>query len=72
MSFCLLSEARENPDKYRFEVELEFVQCLGNPSYLNCESRRANHYKNKATTESSIPEKKSESYFHIFANLNPS
>ena len=35
--YSYLSEARENPDKYRFEVELEFVQCLGNPSYLNCE-----------------------------------
>lgn len=23
-------------EKRRFEVELEFVQCLANPSYLNC------------------------------------
>ena len=23
-------------DKYRFQVELEFVQCLANPKYLNC------------------------------------
>ena len=21
----------------RFQIELEFVQCLGNPNYLNCE-----------------------------------
>ena len=35
---CLsVSEAQENPEKFRFEIELEFVQCLGNPSYLNCE-----------------------------------
>ena len=35
---CLthILEAQHNPEKYRFEVELEFVQCLANPSYLNC------------------------------------
>lgn len=27
------SEAEE---KLRFEIELEFVQCLSNPAYLNC------------------------------------
>ena len=31
------SEAQENPERYRFEVELEFVQCLASPHYLNCE-----------------------------------
>lgn len=25
------------PDDKRFAVELEFVQCLANPHYLNCE-----------------------------------
>lgn len=30
------TEAQCDPEKYRFEVELEFVQCLANPSYLNC------------------------------------
>lgn len=30
-------EGREDPEKYRFQVELEFVQCLANPNYLNCE-----------------------------------
>lgn len=23
----------------RFQIELEFVQCLANPNYLNCEYR---------------------------------
>ena len=27
----------EPDDKQRFCLELEFVQCLANPSYLNCE-----------------------------------
>lgn len=26
----------EDQQKLRFQVELEFVQCLANPSYLNC------------------------------------
>jgi len=30
------AEAQEDPEKYRFQVELEFVQCLANPQYLNC------------------------------------
>ena len=30
----LSSDAEEQ--KHRFQVELEFVQCLGNPNYLNC------------------------------------
>lgn len=36
--FCNLVsvEAQEDPEKYRFQVELEFVQCLANPQYLNC------------------------------------
>ena len=29
-------EAEGDPEKYRFQVELEFVQCLANPNYLNC------------------------------------
>ena len=28
----------EEENKRRFEIELEFVQCLSNPHYLNCES----------------------------------
>ena len=28
-------------DAERFQLELEFVQCLANPHYLNCEERRA-------------------------------
>lgn len=28
-------------DKRRFELELEFVHCLANPGYLNCECSRA-------------------------------
>ena len=26
----------EEAQKIRFQVELEFVQCLANPNYLNC------------------------------------
>jgi mediator of RNA polymerase II transcription subunit 31 len=26
----------EDQQKLRFQVELEFVQCLANPNYLNC------------------------------------
>lgn len=26
----------EEQQKLRFQIELEFVQCLGNPNYLNC------------------------------------
>lgn len=26
----------EDQQRMRFQVELEFVQCLGNPNYLNC------------------------------------
>ena len=29
-------EGKDDPEKYRFQVELEFVQCLANPQYLNC------------------------------------
>ena len=38
MLICLgiITEAEGNPEKYRFQVELEFVQCLANPNYLNC------------------------------------
>jgi len=28
----------EEAEKLRFQMELEFVQCLANPSYLNCAS----------------------------------
>ena len=33
---CLYFLDGEEADKYRFQVELEFVQCLANPQYLNC------------------------------------
>lgn len=26
----------EEQQRLRFQIELEFVQCLGNPNYLNC------------------------------------
>ncbi len=42
LNTCLIpsshTEAQEDPEKYRFQVELEFVQCLANPHYLNCKS----------------------------------
>ena len=34
-SFCSFSETEERA-RLRFQVELEFVQCLANPHYLNC------------------------------------
>lgn len=40
---CLSLEAQEDPEKYRFQVELEFVQCLANPQYLNCKYCTAIH-----------------------------
>jgi hypothetical protein len=36
----LCVEADEEQQKVRFQVELEFVQCLANPNYLNCEYSR--------------------------------
>jgi hypothetical protein len=35
MLFCVILESEESA-RTRFQVELEFVQCLGNPHYLNC------------------------------------
>ena len=32
----LWAEAKSDPEKFRFQVELEFVQCLANPQYLKC------------------------------------
>lgn len=34
---CFFSSDAEEQQKLRFQVELEFVQCLANPNYLNCE-----------------------------------
>ena len=34
--FTAAPEAKEDPEKLRFQTELEFVQCLSNPHYLNC------------------------------------
>jgi hypothetical protein len=34
-------------DKYRFELELEFVQCLANPEYLNWLAQ-TQHFQNPA------------------------
>lgn len=33
-----MSEDLLPPEKDRFIIELEFVQCLANPEYLHCES----------------------------------
>lgn len=30
----------EDQQRLRFQIELEFVQCLGNPNYLNCKRIR--------------------------------
>ncbi|XP_064387088.1 mediator of RNA polymerase II transcription subunit 31-like [Halichondria panicea] len=45
----LPTDAQHNPEKYRFEVELEFVQCLANPSYLNFLAQRG-FFKEKEFT----------------------
>ena len=34
--FCLFFNTGVEQAKMRFQVELEFVQCLANPHYLNC------------------------------------
>lgn len=34
--FSNFATGEQDPEKYRFQVELEFVQCLANPQYLNC------------------------------------
>jgi len=39
VSFSVQQE-RDKEQKGRFETELEFVQSLANPNYLNCESAR--------------------------------
>lgn len=30
-------ESDDTGNRLRFQLELEFVQCLANPNYLNCE-----------------------------------
>lgn len=30
----------DEQQRVRFQVELEFVQCLANPNYLNCKQRQ--------------------------------
>lgn len=32
----------EEQQRLRFQIELEFVQCLGNPNYLNCKFLTSN------------------------------
>ncbi|BET00054.1 Mediator of RNA polymerase II transcription subunit [Nesidiocoris tenuis] len=39
--------ADQNDDKLRFQIELEFVQCLGNPNYLNFLAQRG-YFKDPA------------------------
>lgn len=38
--------ARTEDDAQRFEVELEFVQCLASPGYLNCTSANSHSVRN--------------------------
>lgn len=38
--FLMLPDDTGN--RLRFQLELEFVQCLANPNYLNCEYLKAN------------------------------
>lgn len=35
---ALQATESEDQQRLRFQVELEFVQCLANPNYLHCES----------------------------------
>ena len=41
------TEQEAEKDKLRFQVELEFVQCLGNPNYLNFLAQRG-YFKDPA------------------------
>lgn len=34
--FCIGVPETDEQVRLRFQVELEFVQCLANPNYLNC------------------------------------
>lgn len=34
--FCAVAVESEEQYRQRFQVELEFVQCLANPNYLHC------------------------------------
>lgn len=36
--FIVVPVESEDQQKLRFQVELEFIQCLANPNYLHCES----------------------------------
>ncbi|KXJ29023.1 mediator of RNA polymerase II transcription subunit 31 [Exaiptasia diaphana] len=47
--FCqpLLNEESDDAARTRFQVELEFVQCLGNPYYLNFLAQRG-YFKEKS------------------------
>lgn len=42
----MYAEGRDAPEAYRFQVELEFVQCLANPQYLNFLAQRG-YFKEK-------------------------
>lgn len=33
---CIVAIESDEQARLRFQVELEFVQCLANPNYLNC------------------------------------
>lgn len=35
--YILGAPETDDQQRLRFQVELEFVQCLANPNYLNCE-----------------------------------
>ena len=36
MKYFLGAPETDDQQRIRFQVELEFVQCLANPNYLNC------------------------------------
>lgn len=36
IKFILVPVETEDQQRIRFQVELEFVQCLANPNYLHC------------------------------------
>lgn len=36
ISFVLGAPETDDQQRLRFQIELEFVQCLANPNYLNC------------------------------------
>jgi len=63
-NFLVFVLETEDQQKIRFQIELEFVQCLANPNYLNCKnSYNVDFYHILLTSEIPI--------WNIISNLFP-